>query len=147
MTHLTQKNIQWRDRLWEWLIRQLKNTKGIQILHLRAGSVTAAAVVGGASQQPPEQVERPQPPLFQGKMQLSPGGPSPHISSFYWTESDHTASPEPLTRKECKPYKANPEARVWPHRGGWHLCKTEALFGRRQMLQRHQTASSTGLPT
>lgn len=79
----------------------------------------------------------------------SPGRALPHILSLYWTESDHMASPEPLTMKECKPNKPIPEAKVRLHREGWHLLvsKTEALFGRRWMLQRHQRASSTGLPT
>lgn len=77
------------------------------------------------------------------------GGPCPHILSLYWTESDHMASPEPLTTKECKPKKPIPEAKVRLHRRGQHLLvsKTEALLGRRWMLQRHQRSSSTGLPT
>lgn len=71
------------------------------------------------------------------------GGPCSHSLSLYWTESDHMASPEPLTTRECKPNKPIPEAKVRLHRGGWPLSKTEALFGRRWMLPRHRRASST----
>lgn len=58
--------------------------------------------------------QRPQLPWLQGKMQLSTGEPSRHIFPFHWTESDHMANPEPITRKGWKPNKPNPGPRVWP---------------------------------
>lgn len=88
-------------------------------------------------------------PGFKERCSFPQEGPHADTSSPSIGQSDHMARTEPISNKGWQPNKPNPAARVWLlpcFIEGGHLCKTEALFGRRRMLHRHQTPSSIGLP-
>ena len=122
---LKQKEVQWKSRIHKGLVdsalqghqqesRFFPSRPGwSSTLTSSSGGQQAPAVVGGSSRQHPGQAEPAaslasrEDAAFHGRAQQT------HLP-FHWTESDHMANPEPITRKGWKPNKPNPGPRVWP---------------------------------